>query len=32
THISNRFGFHDEIEAMTPENVHPAYDGLEIEF
>ena len=32
THISNRFGFHDEIEAMTPENVHPAHDGLEIEF
>ena len=32
THISNRFGFHDEIEAMTPENVLPAYDGLEIEF
>ena len=32
THISNRFGFHDEIEAMTPMNIHPAYDGLEIEF
>ena len=32
THISNRFGFHDEIESMTPENVHPAYDGLEIAF
>ena len=32
THISNRFGFHDKIEAMTPENVHPAYDGLEIAF
>ena len=32
THISNRFGFHDEIESMTPENVLPAYDGLEIEF
>ena len=32
THISNRFGFHDEIEAMTPENVHPAYDRLEIAF
>lgn len=32
THISNRFGFHDEIEAMTPINIHPAYDGLEIEF
>lgn len=32
THISNRFGFHDEIEAMTPINIHPAHDGLEIEF
>ena len=32
THISNRFGFHDEIEAMTPANIHPAYDGLEIAF
>ena len=32
THISNRFGFHDEIEAMTPANIHPAHDGLEIEF
>ena len=32
THISNRFGFHDEIEAMTPVNIHPAHDGLEIEF
>ena len=32
THISNRFGFHDEIEAMTLANIHPAHDGLEIEF
>ena len=32
THISNRFGFHDEIEAMTPANIHPAYDRLEIAF
>ena len=32
THISNRFGFHDEIESMTPANIHPAHDGLEIEF
>jgi phosphoribosyl 1,2-cyclic phosphate phosphodiesterase len=32
THISNRFGFHDEIVAMTPANIHPAHDGLEIEF
>ena len=32
THISNRFGFHDEIEAMTPINIHPAHDGLEIAF
>lgn len=32
THISNKFGFHNEIERITPENIHPAYDGLEIEF
>jgi len=28
THISHMFGTHEEIEAMLPENVFPAYDGL----
>jgi phosphoribosyl 1,2-cyclic phosphate phosphodiesterase len=32
THISNRFGFHDEIENELPDNIHPAYDGLVIDF
>lgn len=32
THISNRFGFHDEVEKELPQNIHLAYDGLEIEF
>lgn len=32
THISNKFGFHNEIDLITPEDIHPAYDGLEIEF
>jgi phosphoribosyl 1,2-cyclic phosphate phosphodiesterase len=31
THISHLFGTHDEIQAMLPENVYPAYDGLTIE-
>lgn len=30
-HISHHLGFHDEVEAELPENVHLAYDGLEIE-
>jgi len=32
THISHHLGFHDEVDAELPENVHLAYDGLEIEF
>ncbi len=32
THISNRFGFHKDIENELPENIRPAYDGLEIVF
>jgi phosphoribosyl 1,2-cyclic phosphate phosphodiesterase len=32
THISNKFGFHKEIENELPEHIRPAYDGLEIEF
>ncbi len=28
THISHLLGFHDEVEAKLPENVHLAYDGL----
>jgi len=32
THISHHLGFHDEVEAELPENVHLAYDGLEIAF
>ncbi|EDM44070.1 metal-dependent hydrolase [unidentified eubacterium SCB49] len=31
THISHWLGFHDEVEARLPENVHLAYDGLKIE-
>ncbi|MDX1463988.1 MAG: MBL fold metallo-hydrolase [Marinirhabdus sp.] len=30
THISHLMGFHAEIEASLPENVHLAYDGLKI--
>jgi phosphoribosyl 1,2-cyclic phosphate phosphodiesterase len=30
THISQTFGFHDEIQAMLPANVFVAYDNLEI--
>ena len=32
THISHHLGFHDEVEKSLPENVHLAYDGLEIKF
>lgn len=32
THISHHLGFHDEISATLPENIQPAFDGLEIEF
>ncbi|QLG47114.1 MBL fold metallo-hydrolase [Costertonia aggregata] len=28
THISHHLGFHDEVEATLPENVHLAYDNL----
>jgi phosphoribosyl 1,2-cyclic phosphate phosphodiesterase len=31
THISHLFGSHDEIQALLPANVFPAYDGLTIE-
>ena len=31
THISHLFGSHDEIKALLPANVFPAYDGLTIE-
>lgn len=30
THISHLMGFHEEVEAQLPENVHLAYDGLTI--
>lgn len=30
THISHLLGFHDEVEAKLPENVHLAYDTLKI--
>ena len=31
THISNRLGFHAEVEKMLPENVFLAFDGLVVE-
>ncbi len=31
THISHLLGFHAEVEAKLPENVHLAYDGLTLE-
>lgn len=31
THISNRLGFHAEVEKMLPENIFLAYDGLILE-
>ena len=31
THISHLLGFHAEVEKKLPENIHLAYDGLEIE-
>lgn len=30
THISHKMGFHAEVEARLPENVHLAYDSLQI--
>ena len=32
THISHLFGKHNDIQALLPPNVYPAYDGLEIDF
>lgn len=32
THISHHLGLHDETEQELPENLHLAYDGLEIQF
>ena len=32
THISHHLGLHSETEMELPENVHLAYDGLELEF
>ena len=31
THISQTFGFHDQVQARLPENVFLAYDNLEVE-
>lgn len=31
THISHLLGFHAEVEKQLPENVHLAYDGLQLE-
>ncbi len=31
THISEKFGFHDDIQKLLPKNVFVAFDGLEIE-
>lgn len=31
THMSHRVGLHEEVEKMLPDNVHLAYDGLQIE-
>lgn len=30
THISHLLGFHDEVEKELPDNIHLAFDGLEI--
>lgn len=32
THISHQMGKHSEVEAVLPENVHLAYDGLVLQF
>lgn len=32
THISHYFGKHSDIQKKLPENVFPAYDGIEFEF
>lgn len=31
THFNHEIGTHPEIEARTPENVHPAFDGLKFQ-
>ena len=31
THISHLLGFHAEVEKQLPDNVHLAYDGLQLE-
>lgn len=31
-HTSHHLGFHEEVENELPDNIHLAYDGLEIEF
>ena len=31
-HISHHLGFHEEVESELPDNVHLAFDGLEITF
>lgn len=31
THISHLLGFHDEVEKTLPQNVHLAYDGLQLD-
>lgn len=30
THISHKLGFHDEVEARLPQNIHLAYDNMKI--
>lgn len=32
THLSHLIPCHEEFDAMLPENVHPAYDGLVLEY
>lgn len=32
THISHHLGLHEETESILPENIHLAYDGLELTF
>ena len=32
SHISHRFGTHEEIQEMLPKDVYVAYDGLKVQF
>ncbi len=32
THISHQLGMHQQVESELPENIHLAYDGLELNF